>query len=128
MHLPSTLRSCVRLRPTITLRLPPPQLSHQAPLSFSSPKCNEVVVDQTKKNNNPNEDQTDKHKQDSKKPEKGDARYHEAIHTDPEEPTDATTGIKTVGQGTPAGQGERKKVHTETREKPGPHMTWGGDK
>lgn len=126
MYHSTAIRSTIGpMRSSLALRPPPSQALNRCLFSTSRTSLNKVVVDQTKKDNDPQKDQTDEHKRDSKQPQMGDARYHEGIDADPEEPTDAATGIKTEGQGTPAGKGERRKVHTETREQPGPHMTWG---
>lgn len=87
-----------------------------------------MLFDQTKKNNDPNEENTQEQTQNSKPAPKDQPDKHPAKNPEPEEPTSRSTGIKSEGQAHHAGEGDNKDVHKETREEPGPNMTWGGKK
>lgn len=98
--------------------------------SSSNVRAAKVLFDQTKKDNDPNGENTDEQVQNAKPApaEKKGSGKHSAKEAEPEAPTSRSTGIKSEGQTNQAGEGENKNVHKETRGEPGPNMTWGGKK
>jgi len=65
-----------------------------------------IVVDQTKKGNDPNQEKTDEHKKAGKIAGSGETADHPAKQADPQKAPTRSTGFKTEGPNGNAGDGE----------------------
>lgn len=121
-------RSCTQLSSRSIPKSVSGQIVRRNLSSSANCKAATVRFDQTKKDNDPNAENTDEQTKNAQPAPKDASEKHPAKHPEPEEPTSRKTGIKSEGQVHQAGEGKNENVHKENREQPGPHMTWGGKK
>ncbi|KAI1658244.1 hypothetical protein F4813DRAFT_357846 [Daldinia decipiens] len=80
-----------------------------------------VVVDQTKKSNDPEEELKEEHHKQATKATSGKDRDHPAKQPDPQPSPSKSTGIRTEGPGSKAGEGPDPDVHKEKAAGAGQH-------
>lgn len=80
----------------------------------------EVKMDQTKKSNDPSEENKDDHQAQAEMVDSDKGRDHPAKQADPQKAPSKSTGIQTEGPDSKAGEGEDKKVMEDSGA--GPYM------
>ncbi|KAI1800029.1 hypothetical protein F4811DRAFT_541008 [Daldinia bambusicola] len=87
----------------------------------TSARRSRVVVDQTKKSNDPSAEQKDEHREEATKTGSGEDRDHPAKQPDPQPSPSKSTGVRSEGPGSKAGEGPDPDVRKEKGAGAGQH-------
>ncbi|KAI1378182.1 hypothetical protein F4677DRAFT_385386 [Hypoxylon crocopeplum] len=80
-----------------------------------------VKIDQTKKSNDPSEDQKEEHHKQATRTTSGEGRDHPAKQPDPQQSPSKSTGVRSEGPESKSGEGLDTGVHKERGAGPGQH-------